>query len=302
MIRTVRISIILPTYNRAHIITNAVKSVLAQSISDWELLIIDDGSVDNTQAVIKTYLDRDGRIKYWFKENGGVSSARNCGMKMAKGEYIAFLDSDDTWTSEKLEKQLSVFNTDLEYGLVYTGIRFIDTHTGKDRLKYATEAGYVATEEVAYNLIGGPSRVMIKTRCITECGDFDEQFLALEDWDMWIRITQKFKVGVVADACVNYIEHSDSLTYDVEKNISGYKLLWQKHHILERGSWIQSIHYRRLGHKLCYGGSMIDGREYLLKAARARPFSIKNNGLYVLSFFPIKMYRKVTYVFMKYVL
>jgi glycosyltransferase involved in cell wall biosynthesis len=296
------ISIILPTYNRHDMIKNAIQSVIAQTVSDWELLVVDDGSTDATKEVVTAFAESDSRINYMYKENGGVSSARNSGIASAEGEYIAFIDSDDMWTPEKLEKQLAVFKADPSIGLVYTGIRFVDTRTGKERIKKAVEGGAIALQEIAYNPIGGPSRVMIKKECLSACGNFDETFLALEDWDLWIRITEKYPVGFVSEPCVTYNEHSDSLTYAAEKIVDGYEKLWQKHQILDRERWVRAVGYRRLGHRLCYGGVKNKGRQFFKKALRTEPLNPKNGILYVLSLLPVAVYRKVTHTVMKYAL
>lgn len=116
------ISIIVPVYNTEQFIAETIESVIEQSYSNWELWLIDDGSTDNSAKVIKSIAEKDNRINYVHKENGGQASARNLGIKKANGEYIAFLDSDDLWLKDKLEEQIEILNRlnpDFLYGLGY---------------------------------------------------------------------------------------------------------------------------------------------------------------------------------------
>ena len=113
------VSIILPTYNRGTIINKSILSVLEQSYINWELIVVDDGSVDDTEKIINNF--EDSRIKYFkTKSNNGVSKARNIGIKMAKYNYIAFQDSDDQWKKDKLQKQVDYLESHPEYGMVYS--------------------------------------------------------------------------------------------------------------------------------------------------------------------------------------
>jgi teichuronic acid biosynthesis glycosyltransferase TuaG len=114
-----KVSVIITTYNRANLIREAVESVINQTFTDWELFIIDDGSTDNTANVVSEFL-RDARIKYFMKENGGVSSALNWGLKLSTGKYIAFLDSDDKWLPEKLESQVKSLDLHADIDTIFT--------------------------------------------------------------------------------------------------------------------------------------------------------------------------------------
>ena len=119
---TPKVSIILPTYNRAYIIEKGINSLLNQTYQDFEIIIVDDGSTDNTEEIIKKLQEKDKRIKYIkLKTNKGAATARNIGIKAARGEYIAFQDSDDEWMHEKLEKQVKVLDTSSKEVVVYTG-------------------------------------------------------------------------------------------------------------------------------------------------------------------------------------
>jgi glycosyltransferase involved in cell wall biosynthesis len=120
------VSVIIPTYNRAHLIGRAIQSVLKQTYQDFEVIVVDDGSIDNTEEVVKKI--QENRVYYYkHDKNKGGSAARNTGISLAKGEYIAFQDSDDEWLPEKLEKQIGVFNNQTKnVGVVYTGFYRIE--------------------------------------------------------------------------------------------------------------------------------------------------------------------------------
>ena len=124
-----KISVVIPTYNRAHLIKKAINSVFEQTYQDFEIVIIDDGSKDNTEEIVKSI--NDGRIRYIKHEkNKGEAGARNTGIENSKGEYIAFLDTDVTWSKDKLEKQLNILESSpADVGVVFTGVEFIDYKT-----------------------------------------------------------------------------------------------------------------------------------------------------------------------------
>ncbi len=115
-------SVVIPTYNRAKLLPHSIESVLSQTFQDFELIIVDDGSIDKTEKVVKKFQKKDKRIFYYFQENKGPATTRNVGIKKAKGEYIAFLDSDDMWLSKKLEKQIRIFenSNNNELGCVFS--------------------------------------------------------------------------------------------------------------------------------------------------------------------------------------
>lgn len=120
------VSIIIPSYNRAHLIAETLKSVAAQTFTDYEVLVIDDGSKDNTEEMIKPLCDRDSRIRYFKQANGGVSTARNHGLRLARGEFVAFLDSDDLWSPWKLAVQVQLMRALPQVGMLWTNMDTID--------------------------------------------------------------------------------------------------------------------------------------------------------------------------------
>ena len=191
------VSIILPTYNRAHMVGNAIESVLAQSYTEFELLIIDDGSTDHTEQVVASYNDK--RISYYrMQENGGQSKARNCGIQMAKYDYLAFEDSDDLWRPEKLEVQMNVIkNVASDVGMVYHKFRY-DLGEGRSmtlpgqKITLENKSGDIYRQLLWDNLVGMPT-ILIKKECVEAAGGMDESLHCLEDYDFALRIAKKYK-------------------------------------------------------------------------------------------------------------
>jgi len=179
-----KLSVIIPTYNRANLVQRAIKSVLNQTLKPYEIIVIDDGSTDDTLKVLKNY-----PIKVFTQKNKGVSSARNLGIKQSKGDIIAFLDSDDEWLQDKIKLQLPLHKN---------GARF--SHTQEIWIKNSKQIqqkshhkkpdGACFYENINFCKIS-PSTVMIDKKLFEEVGYFDEDLEVCEDFDMWLRILKK---------------------------------------------------------------------------------------------------------------
>ena len=179
------ISIILPTYNRGYCLLRAVSSVLRQNFKDFELLIVDDGSTDNTDSIIPD----DPRVKYFKKENGGVSSARNFGIDKAMGEFVAFIDSDDEWGPEHLQKHLEYMEKNPTTGLTYSFVDVYDPQ-GNLCLKAETKISTPFVESILFinkNSLMTPA-IMVRKKVFDYIEHFDETMSMCEDLDMWRRI------------------------------------------------------------------------------------------------------------------
>lgn len=208
-----RVSVIIPTYNRGEMLVEALDSVLAQTFTDFEIIVIDDGSKDQTAKLIEPYLDR---IAYRVQQNGGVAAARNHGIRLARAEYICFLDSDDKWKPEKLAEQVAIANAHPEYGLIATEIEgFDETGPVAGRSKasmYKIRNGQVLEHLLFSNWIQ-TSTVLVPARCLQRVGGFDEDVGQFgEDWLLWMRIAAEFPIYFVPDALVLYRMHDENLT------------------------------------------------------------------------------------------
>lgn len=191
------VSIILPTYNRAHRVGKAIESVLTQTYTDFELLVIDDGSTDETEQVVTRYMDK--RVHYYrMAENGGQSKARNCGMQMAQYDYLAFEDSDDLWRPEKLKVQMETMQgAEQDVGMVYHKFRY-DLGEGRgmvlpdEKIPLERKSGNIYEQLLWDNMVGMPT-MLLKKECVNVVGGLDESLKCLEDYDFALRIAQKYK-------------------------------------------------------------------------------------------------------------
>lgn len=206
------ISVIIPTYNHAHFLGDAIQSALRQSYRTLEVIVIDDGSTDHTRAVVESFGER---VRYLWQENRGLSSARNRGILAARGEYIALLDADDFWEPIYLESVHRVLSRQPALGAVYTGLHFVNSKGERLPQRCVTT---VPSDQLYDRLLGGeffaPSAVLIRRSCFTVVGLFDETLRASEDWDMWLRVAQVYGFAGIDQPLLNYRVHSHNMSAD----------------------------------------------------------------------------------------
>lgn len=203
------ISVVIPTFDRAHTIGRALDSVLNQSRKADEIIVIDDGSTDDTSSILENIRD----IHVIHTENNGVSSARNSGIKSSGGNWIAFLDSDDEWMPQKLEKQISLIQSNSEIKLVHSNEIWI--RNGKrvnPQKKHEKSGGDIFRKCLPLCLIS-PSSVLVHRDLLDEVGLFDENLPACEDYDLWLRICAKHRVHYIEESLIiKYGGHEDQLS------------------------------------------------------------------------------------------
>jgi len=186
-----KISVIIPTFNRKKTLGRAIQSVSNQSLSPFEILIIDDGSNDGTKEwVKKSFQD----VKYIYQNNQGVSSARNKGIKYAYGDWIAFLDSDDEWLPNKLYEQVKAIGSNPEIKFFHTNEIWIRNGVRVNQMKKHKKYGGYIFEKCLDICRVSPSSVLIKKEIFDDIGTFDESLRVCEDYDLWLRITSKYPV------------------------------------------------------------------------------------------------------------
>ena len=210
---------VIPSYNRAHTIGRALESVMEQSFKDLEIIVVDDASTDNTQNVVKKF----PKVRYIrHKSNMGVSAARNTGITASKGRFIAFLDSDDFWREDKLERQLeTMLNNGTKWS--YTRIVFVDENLKKIREQKAEASGFVLTKLLEKNIIGPPSSVIVERNVLKKCGLFNRNLWYREDYHMWIRIASKYEVSPVDLPLTYQLVHSgERLSHNYRNRIKGF--------------------------------------------------------------------------------
>ena len=188
------VSVIIPTFNRATMVGQAVESVLAQTFSDFELIVVDDGSTDETEKVLSGYLDQ---ILYLQQPNRGVSAARNRGIRRARGQLIAFLDSDDLWLPEKLFRQTRFFHHRPEALICQTEEIWIrNGRRVNPKKRHQKLSGDIFVPSLELCLVS-PSAVMLRRLLFDEIGFFDEALPACEDYDLWLRISSRHPVHLI---------------------------------------------------------------------------------------------------------
>jgi glycosyltransferase involved in cell wall biosynthesis len=178
-------SVVIPTYNNQFFISNAIKSAVNQNYdkNSYEIIVVDDGSSDNTDSVMKTILDSvDADIKYFKKKNGGTASARNLGVSKASGEYIAFLDADDTYTPNKLNMSIDVLDKYYNVGIVYSD--YVEKYPDHSVIRLKENFNI----EKLYNQCIISTNSVVKKEALEKVGGFDESFRYVEDYDLWCRI------------------------------------------------------------------------------------------------------------------
>jgi glycosyltransferase involved in cell wall biosynthesis len=224
------VSVIIPSYNRERLIIKSVNSVLNQTFTDYEILIIDDASTDNTKEVIDNL--KLENIRYFrLEKNGGQCIARNFGIKQAKGDYIAFLDSDDEWLPRKLELQVKCFeegpdNLGCVYGFCYqTDVIKNETITVNENF----HRGNIRNTLIEGFCPPTPSLFMVKKSALQDVSGFDEKLITFVDLDIWIRLSEKYHFDYIEEPIiVKYEQIGDQYVNNFEKRYNGYKLFMNK--------------------------------------------------------------------------
>lgn len=213
------VSVVIPTHKRAMQLQKAIDSVIEQTYSEWELFVVSDGFDQKTDDLMGQRYCQNEKIVYLTYPNSlGANHARNIGINSSRGEYIAFLDDDDIWRPEKLEKQVQVMERDRKIGLVYTGKQII-YWINRKKIDYYSSAKYqgdLSKKILFQNVIGTTSSVLVRKSLLEE-EQFDEKLSAAQDYDLWIRLCQKTKVGAVDEPLLLYNNYVDK---DREKQIS----------------------------------------------------------------------------------
>lgn len=211
------VSAIIPNYNYGHFLAQTVDSVLAQTYKNVEIIVVDDGSTDDSARVLDGY----GEKIRWFRQaNEGVSEARNRGVAESRGEILAFLDSDDIWLPEKIEKQVEIFQSDALVGLVHCGC--VDFDNDGRLLEEHLEglSGNVAEEMIRYRravILGGGSAVAVRRRVFDEIGGFDPSLSPAEDWEFYFQAMRRHKVGFVPEILMKYRRHGGNNHMNIKR-------------------------------------------------------------------------------------
>ncbi|OGZ18365.1 MAG: hypothetical protein A2V72_01170 [Candidatus Nealsonbacteria bacterium RBG_13_37_56] len=269
-----KVSVIIPTYNRAQFLRRAIKSVLNQTFQDFELIVVDDGSTDDTRKVVEFFPG----IKYIYQNNsGGAGRPKNTGIKTAKGEYIAILDDDDEWFTTKLEKQVQFLEQNPAIDIV--GCNYLIN--GKKEYKIPKQKDIFKEILIADNI--GPGSIMVyRKEVFDRVGLFDENLRSSQDKEMRIRLAQKYKFGFIEEPLVNYYIGHDNISLaglSVKEREKDWQYIFEKYK-----------NYYLADKKLYSDKLRYDGTRYMLlglsaKARKSFLSSIKKNPLNIKSFF-----------------
>ncbi len=236
-----KVSVIMPTYNRGNVIARAIDSVLSQTFYDFELIVLDDGSKDNTHEVVSMYLKRDRRIKYFFRQNSGKPAiARNYAIRKASGEYLAFLDSDDFWDAAKIEGMVDFIEAGKFDWAVSATYRINNDNFG-ERTLLSISSRYIGSDGVTLSLAKNglfsftampifPGSVLIRKVVFEAVGGFDETYFIGEDSDLWLKLEEAgFRGGYLNRPLYFYNKNQTSISRDGIKNFDQNLKLAKKH-------------------------------------------------------------------------
>jgi glycosyltransferase involved in cell wall biosynthesis len=298
-----KISVIIPTYNRASVLLRAVNSVFCQTLQDFELIIIDDCSTDSTEQVIKGVCDV--RIRYFKREKKeNAAAARNVGIQCARAELVAFLDSDDEWLPRKLERQVALFK---QAGLATAGV-FSWMYLYPSRRRFSillpTEKLSVYRQLLGKNILGSPSSAMIRKSCLEAVGFFDARLPSSEDYDLWLRLAKRYRIAVVNEPLV--IIHAggaDRLSRNLEAKSAAAEIIDRKINgdltVIQRRKR-KAFQRSRFGYWYHLRGDSLRGRALVLRALRDYPFAGKVWLYYLAVLMPFRVWEKVRSCFRRY--
>ena len=223
-----KVSVVIPAYNAMAYLPQTVANVLEQTYTDFEVIVVNDGSTDNIEEWIVQISDL--RVKLVSQTNLGLAGARNTGIRESQGEYLAFLDADDLWESTKLAKQVRVLDSHPEVGLVYTWVAYVDERgNSTGRVVNNQQEGDVWQELTKGNLVECGSVAMVRRQCFEKCGVFDCNLGSfVEDWDMWLRIAKTYPFKVINEPLTYYRQVTASASRNWSAMAKSYQLVIEK--------------------------------------------------------------------------
>ena len=277
-----KVSVIVTTFNRAHMVTEAIDSILNQTFEDFELIVVDNCSSDDTEEVIKAYSDE--RIRYFKHDNGGIIAVnRNYGINQARGEYLAFCDDDDLWLPEKLEKQKLEFEKDSQLGLVCTNAIIFDRNgeRGEFFKTRLPDSNFTFGSLVWVNSVICSS-VLVKKSVIDDVGLMDEspQIFTAEDYELWLRVAQKYRIKYIELPLMKYRTHPGGYkkrsVAAIERNRAVYRILLGKG-IIDHGLYWR-LNLRELVTEFLMRTGTIKYASWLLRLVRQMSYKIKRES------------------------
>ncbi len=274
------VSVVIPTYNRVELVGRAVHSVLSQTYSDLEIIIVDDASSDNTQDRIEAVQQADCRVRYLRHDsNRGAQAARNTGIQAAKGEYVAFLDSDNEWLPRKLERQIALFSHETHVlGAVYCGYRKVSSN-GRVLNEYVPRHRGSIYRKTLSEWLTDTSTLIVRKDVLVRIHGFDENVRAYQEWDLCIRLARDCEFDFVPECLTLYHEHTlPTISKDLLTDANGYLGVverYQEEILRECGRRTLGEHYLITGRLFVRAEQFGLAKSYFLKSIRYDPLNIK---------------------------
>lgn len=273
------VSVIIPTYNRADFLARAVKSVLNQSFKNFELIIVDDGSTDNTGETAKRFQKEDSRVKYvWQKNSGTPASSQNTGIRNARGEYVAFLDDDDEWLRNKLEKQIALFQNSKKQNLGIVGCGSFIIKNDKAAIYKFSKIENILKSLLEKSVFMSNSATVIKNDVFAKVGLFDEKFKLFSNRDMWLKICLEYGFDFVDEPLYRYYVHTGNISrkhplleaIEIEYLIKKWRVYYEKF------PGILAMQLKTVGTIYALNNDIKSARKYFASAVWAAPWRLKN--------------------------
>ena len=287
------VSVVIPTRNRPKLLVRAIESVLTQTFSNIQCIVVDDASTDNTTETVLAV--DDSRILYLRNEvRVKAAASRNRGIKAAKGQYIALLDDDDEWIPDKIEKQVIKFGrVPKQVGVIYSGFCFCSGSEPRIvRNIWPANKGNTYKEIIMSNFVGSPTP-LIKRECFKTAGMFDERLPSCQDWDLWIRLAKDHEFDFVDEILAKHFVHGDQISNDLKAKIKARRILLSKYEKeFKKRPFVIGRHLKRLGQLYFLDGKFHRGRNKLFDSLFKNPLQPDIYHHLILSFFPT-VYTKV---------
>jgi glycosyltransferase involved in cell wall biosynthesis len=286
------ISIIIPTYNHHDVVLATLDSVFAQTLTDFEVIVINDGSPDDTAAVLRPLIDA-GRIRYFEQSNAGQSTARNRGIELARGQFIALLDDDDLWPTDKLQWQSQALLAQPAAGMIYGSSSQFGEQTDLPAPAAGAPSGWVYEKFLRYNYIRSPGQTLIRADLLRKLGGFDTSIWGADDWDLYLRLAKEATVIFEPRLALLYRVHTGNASRNIARMFQNTTKVRRKH----LGFWPRPGQMRLwwacrqyVINRCCYDyihtaearmteGKWKEARRLFLSAARVKPIFLRHPRL-----------------------
>lgn len=285
------VSVVIPTLDRPRLLERAIRSVLGQTFTDYDVWVIDDSKTGAAAGVVEGF--SNPLIQYAKNPRKGANQARNLGIRLSRGQYIAFLDDDDEWLPEKLEMQVGLLErSGASTGGAFCHLMYIDPE--KDFSKIIRVPGHNSPEDSLANMgqMGTTSTIIVKREVFDAVGGFDEGFPALQDAEMVMRISQRYRLASAPRVLVKYYATKVSITKNPFNKVEAHLLLMKRYGALLRSRRFLAYYYRVVGILLCSRGHMAKGRGYLISSLKERR-DLYSLVLLLMSFGGKRVFRRV---------